>query len=544
MQKRKVGKALSLGLGLKKRHQQDETVSASGGIVSRRVEKLPASVFGDTALADDDAGCDDEKRDEELAIKEAGDKKKRNLDLFLEEIKRDQEQREHKAQRRSHGGQPTEDPPSDDLASRSSTTATSDGDDGVTTNLFIGNLPPQVDEQALCLEFAKYGPIGSLKIMWPRTPEEHGRQHNRAFVSYMDRECATKAICAMNGKEFYGCSLRIAWGKRVAIPSCPVFALNGSDLQKQPLTGRPFNAKRPIQAGMMFANTPAAAIDRIGDNDNDDDDAMLEVLVERPLDWRLVRLIHWTVEHVIKHGPEFECLLISKTYGDARFLFLTEHELSEHAYYRWRMYSLLNGDTKSMWRDQMFFMYDRGPIWIPPKIERGELRSDDTPARQAEALSSEDEEKTERSRDKLGRRARDRFERRVQRVCGPERGLIAEAMAFAIEHAYAAKEVVDVVCEALLDSNASPTDKLCKLMLISDILHNSSAQVANAWRLRQAFEGRLDEIFAELAAVHKAIEARLKAEHFRKQVLAVLAVWEAWMMFPQETICKLSANLQ
>ncbi|KAJ2061970.1 hypothetical protein GGI17_002738 [Coemansia sp. S146] len=158
-------------------------------------------------------------------------------------------------------------------------------------------------------------------------------------------------------------------------------------------------------------------------------------------------------------------------------------------------------------------------------------------------LSSEEEEKTERSRDKLGRRARDRFERRVQRVCGPERGVIAEAMVFAIEHAYAAKEVIDVVCEALLDASASPTDKLCKLMLISDILHNSSAQVANAWRLRQAFEERLDEIFAEMAAVHKAIEARLKAEHFRKQVLAVLAMWEAWMIFPQETICKLSATL-
>ncbi|KAJ2829702.1 hypothetical protein GGI24_002082 [Coemansia furcata] len=97
-------------------------------------------------------------------------------------------------------------------------------------------------------------------------------------------------------------------------------------------------------------------------------------------------------------------------------------------------------------------------------------------------------------------------------------------MTFAIKHAYAIKEVVDVTCGTLLDAGALPADKLCKLMLISDILHNSSAQVANAWWLRQAFEERLDEIFAEMAAVCKAIKARLKAEHFRKQVLAVLAV--------------------
>ncbi|KAJ2812918.1 hypothetical protein H4S07_001052 [Coemansia furcata] len=169
-------------------------------------------------------------------------------------------------------------------------------------------------------------------------------------------------------------------------------------------------------------------------------------------------------------------------------------------------------------------MYDQGPIWIPPKIERGELCSYDVSAKQMEALACEAEESAERLRDKLRHRSRDRFEWQVRQVCKPECGMIAEAMTFAIEHAYAAKEVIDVVCGALLDASASPADKLCKPMLISDILHNSSAQVANAWWLRQAFEERLYEIFAKLAAVYKAIEARLKAEHFRKQVLAVLAV--------------------
>ncbi|KAJ2378616.1 hypothetical protein H4S02_007319 [Coemansia sp. RSA 2611] len=541
MQKRKVAKPIPLGLGLKKKQptQQDETAPSTSTILHRRAEKLPASVFDSAAFVDDDAGCDDERRDEELAMKEASDKKKRNLDLFLEELKRDQEQREHKAQRQSRSGQNTENPSGDDLASRSNTAAISEGDDGMTTNLYLGNLPPQVDEQALCLAFAKYGPIGSLKIMWPRTPEEHGRQHNRAFVSFMDRECATRAIRAMNGKEFDGCNLRIAWGKPVPIPSRPVFALSESDLQELPPTGHPFNAKRPVLAGRIFASTSSAAIDC-----RDDDDTMLEVHVTRPLDQKLVRLIHWTVEHVIKHGPEFECLLISRVNDDARFLFLTQHDLPEHVYYRWRMYSLLNGDTKSMWRNQMFFMYDRGPIWIPPKVERGEQRMDNIPTGQAEVPSSEAEERAERPRDRLSQRARDRFVRRVRRVCQPEHGVIAEAMVFAIEHAYAAKEVVDVVCDALLDASASPMDKLCKLMLVSDILHNSSAQVANAWRLRQSFEERLDQIFAELAAAYKAIEARLKAEHFRKQVLAVLAVWEAWMMFPQETLLQLADNFK
>ncbi|KAJ2812878.1 hypothetical protein H4S07_001084 [Coemansia furcata] len=141
-----------------------------------------------------------------------------------------------------------------------------------------------------------------------------------------------------------------------------------------------------------------------------------------------------------------------------------------------------------------------------------------------EALTCEAEESAERLRDKLRHRSRDRFQRQVRQVCQPEYGMIAEAMSIAIEYVYAAKEFVDVDCGALLDVSASLADKLRNLMLISGILHNSSAQVANIWWLRQAFEERLDEIFAELAAVYKAIEARRKAEHFRKQVLAVLAV--------------------
>ncbi|KAJ2742413.1 hypothetical protein GGI20_004502 [Coemansia sp. BCRC 34301] len=520
---RKIGKTSQLGI--KKQVTLTSCLRVGGGdsvsktVPCRRPEGTQKSVFDDDNNSNVDAVYESH---DAPATKGAGDKKKRNLDLFLEEIKRGQEQREHRVCRREENEQ----------GFRSSAVP-SEGDDGITTNLHVSNLHPKVDERALCLAFAKYGPIASLKIMWPRAPDEHSRQRKNGFVSFMDRECAVKAIRAMDGEELNGHKLRVVWGMRVPIPSRPVFVLEESDPQLLPPTGHPFNAKRPIQTGGIFANTAATGR-------NSDDDAILEVQVERPLDQRLVRLIHWTVEHVIKHGPEFECLLISKTLTDARFRFLTDHRLPEHVYYRWRMYSLLNGDTKRKWRDDMFFMYDRGPIWISPKV-RHDVQCLGNSA-SAELLSSEAEERVERGRDELGRRARDRLERRVRRVCRPEHGVIAEAMAFAVEHAYAAKEVVDVVCCSLLDASASPTDKLCKLMLISDILHNSSAQVANAWRLRQAFEERLSQLFADLAVAYKAIEARLKAEHFRKQVLAVLAVWEAWMMFPQETICRLAAE--
>lgn len=35
----------------------------------------------------------------------------------------------------------------------------------MTTNLFLGNIPPHMDEQALCELFGKYGPLASVKVL-------------------------------------------------------------------------------------------------------------------------------------------------------------------------------------------------------------------------------------------------------------------------------------------------------------------------------------------------------------------------------------------
>ncbi|KAJ1811119.1 hypothetical protein LPJ56_005836, partial [Coemansia sp. RSA 2599] len=422
-------------------------------------------------------------------------------------------------------------------------------DDGVTTNLYIGNVHPDVDEHALCVAFGRYGPIGSVKIMWPRTVEEHKRNRNSGFVSFMDRECATRALEEMDGKDLAGYVLRVCWGKRVAIPLQPVFVLDKDNPTRLPSTGHPFNAKLAGQKRVRCAGRTMLIAEE------DDQGDIPEIKVERPSDQRLVRLIHWTIEHVVEHGPKFEFALISRVRDEPRFQFLIDSELPEHVYYRWKLYSLLNGDTKTKWHDQMFFMYDVGPVWIPPstkhrRVDYGPENDDERSGDDGQAVdvsSSEAEEEAERRldalpKDVLGARARERLARRVRRVRGPERGAIADAMAFAVDHAYTADDVVDVICQSLLDPEAPPTHKLSKLLLISDILHNSSAPVANAWRLRQAFELRLSEIFGDLTKVFRAIDARLRAESFRRQVLAVLAVWQAWMMFPEDKLRSLAAG--
>ena len=61
---------------------------------------------------------------------------------------------------------------------------------------------PQMDEEMLCKEFGQYGPLASVKIMWPRTDEERSRNRNCGFVAFMTRKDAERAIKALNGKRW------------------------------------------------------------------------------------------------------------------------------------------------------------------------------------------------------------------------------------------------------------------------------------------------------------------------------------------------------
>lgn len=52
--------------------------------------------------------------------------------------------------------------------------------------------------------FGAYGPIASVKIMWPRTAEEKTRSRNCGFVNMWNRRDAEKAKEEKNGFELIG----------------------------------------------------------------------------------------------------------------------------------------------------------------------------------------------------------------------------------------------------------------------------------------------------------------------------------------------------
>ncbi|RHZ47319.1 hypothetical protein Glove_585g12 [Diversispora epigaea] len=206
-----------------------------------------------------------DENDEEEEKREEKSKRKRNLDAFLEEIKREQEEREDRLRQKhaklAGAGVSSETGVSDEFVPTSLTVKAAfedrpgshDTGDPNTTNLYVGNISPEVNEEMLCKEFAKYGPIASVKIMWPRTQEEKDRNRNCGFVSFMDRECAALALKNMDGKELLGYVMRVGWGKAVPIPPQPIYVLNESG--RPPPSGLPFNAQ--MVHSSTYINVPS-----------------------------------------------------------------------------------------------------------------------------------------------------------------------------------------------------------------------------------------------------------------------------------------------
>ncbi|KAG0356558.1 hypothetical protein BC939DRAFT_460171 [Gamsiella multidivaricata] len=431
-------------------------------------------------------------------VRDAKARRKKEMDAFLEELKRNQAERDE----RSNGR--TSRPAHDDIKMGSRDTG-----DPATTNLYIGNINPTVNEEQLCMEFAKYGPIASIKIMWPRTTEEIERNRNCGFVSFMERADAAVALKEMDGIELMGYAMKLGWGKAVAIPAVPFYVHKD---YKMP----PKAAKVPVRKSIPPSST--------------------DIIVTKPTDPKTLVCIHRVVERVLANGHEFEQALIDKEPHNPVFAFLVDHKSLEHTYYRWKLFSMMQGDTAVRWRTEPFKMVEGGPIWVPPLMTfTDEVFEEDERLMEAH----EDEFEKGRVKGTLSRGARSYFEAQL-RMLTIQRRSIGRAMMFCMKHADAADEIVDVIASSMVLPGTPQPTRLARLYLISDILHNCSVPLPNVWKFRSAFEVKLPAIFEALNAIYRSIEARLKAEQFRRQISGVLAIWENWIVFPQEYIDNLA----
>lgn len=136
-------------------------------------------------------------------------------------------------------------------------------------------------------------------------------------------------------------------------------------------------------------------------------------------------------------------------------------------------------------------------------------------------------------RTRLGSLAKNRFSAMIRAMAG-KRGQVARCMAFALEHGEAASEVANIIISSLLVDSTPVPRKMARLHLISDIVHNSAVALPSAWKYRQEFQQRLGLVFDHLSTIYHSFGGRMTAETFKRQVVAVIDVWDDRIVFPPD----------
>jgi len=387
---------------------------------------------------------------------------------------------------------------------------------------------PQIEEERLLKLFGKYGPIASIKVMWPRTEEERARGHVSGFVAFMERVDAEAAHDALRRHSLDGRDLRLAWGKAVARPSAPL----------------------PLPEGMEYGGSALRS--------RKEDEAILradsskpEIRISIPLDLARRREINLLSAFVVKEGFEFERAVTAKesaTGSSSRFKFLfdrTEMHSAEGRYYRWRVYSLLQNDLDRQWRTFPFAIAENSALINPPTCgtpmhNPGWRDAEDKAKNRTGLASSELTDSKDPST--LDSQLLDEDENKLTqllRSLSKTRESVADAMVFCVSRAAYAGDIVSIIAESLTLSETPIDVKIARLYLVSDILHNSaSAQVKNAWAYRSRFQMVLDDIFDSIGGSYRDIDGRLTANAVRSQIERVLGAWDKWSLYAPEVLEK------
>lgn len=401
------------------------------------------------------------------------------------------------------------------------------GEEHLTTNIFLSNLCPSLTEKQVMDMFSQFGPLYSLKIMWPRTPEERARNRNTGFVSFVHRADADAAMDACSDKDPFrvGRRLMMRWGKNVKTEKEQVDRNNSEFLIKRP-------KMEHIDAH--------------------------SVVVVSPNDPRRRQFITRVASVVAKNGPHIENQILDKELHNSEFNFLrfnpngSETEKVESIYYRWKVYSLGQGDSPDVWKTEPFVMIDDGRTWIPPPQdnhtsiiieEAPKGQSDESFNREfvtGRQLERREGQKQLRPDDEI------MFQTLVRIKLTASRKSICEATAFCFEKSGAAERIAFKLKEILLESDCSIDTRVARLFLLSDVLFNSQQPgIKNAFRYRDAVERMSPEIFASLGkhGEHSNL-GRMRLNKLKTAVNGVLSAWTNWSVFDHTFIDELEARFE
>ncbi|VDM54131.1 unnamed protein product, partial [Angiostrongylus costaricensis] len=358
--------------------------------------------------------------------------------------------------------------------------------------------------------FGSFGPLASAKILFPRTEEEKRREHLCGFCAFMSREDVDRALAQMMGFFIRGEPIRMSFAKPIVIPAqVPLF----------------FHMLHFLFCSLKHELYVLSTLTTCGN-----------IVL-----WffsHLLLVIQHVVEFTVREGPLFEAMLMTRERTNPLFRFLFELNHPTHVYYRWRLYSISQGDTFLEWHREKFRMFEGGSWWQPP-IPQAELfssmprslysfactmtepsrwlpkldtrtssKSQDTRERQDRSRSSPRREQLKKPKARLRKSQRKKLEQLLRELT-PESDSIGDAMVWCADHATCAREICDCIYESLT-IDETPLHKKIQTRLLEE---------CETWNLFD-FKSQIIVIFSALGRTLRNITARLKAEQFKQRVMS------------------------
>lgn len=85
-----------------------------------------------------------------------------------------------------------------------------------------------------------------------------------------------------------------------------------------------------------------------------------------PIDRKVIQTVHRVVEFVVREGPHFEAMIMNREINNPAYSFMFDNRNMVHLYYRWKLFSVMHGESLTKWSMKEFRMFKGGSIWIPP----------------------------------------------------------------------------------------------------------------------------------------------------------------------------------
>ena len=250
-----------------------------------------------------------------------------------------------------------------------------------------------------------------------------------------------------------------------------------------------------------------------------------QTIVVPTLPQKLAKFLDLVATHVARGGLPVEDALREREADNKYFAFLDHADWRNpmQVYYRWRVYSLLQGDTLREWRTDEFQMQAAdGLTWRPPPLPGQDVEAS-AKAKKSPLTAKLEGEKVRT--DALPAALRREWVAMLGAIVTPDRGAIGEAMLFAIDNCQWAFDIIELTIHAIglrgaaaelntLQKSTADLPQaeaetlfaavvnrvLARLFLLSDIVMNTYAKVDKGSESPRVFLKVLDALVPVLYA--------------------------------------------